>query len=155
MISSLEPVLDAYKPSWMRGIYFRACTLGDNPFEIYGMTMVKQHDGTPIHDAIEFETDVRCLSPTHPSQPERMRTGRPAPESVHMLHCYYTHSHSAVQQVLTVNMLSHQMEWRCQHKTGGQCTCFCQAMPGVCHVPRALRAFSAVSECALDPATCD
>jgi hypothetical protein len=59
LIANLEPVLDAYKPSWMRGIYFRACTLGENPFEMHGMCMVKEHDGEPLHDAIEFETDVR------------------------------------------------------------------------------------------------
>lgn len=59
LIASLEPVLNAYKPSWMRNIYFRACTLGENPFELFGMNMVKEHDGQPIRDAVEFETNVR------------------------------------------------------------------------------------------------
>jgi len=56
VVSTLEPVLDTYKPSFVNDIYFREFTLGENPFQAHHMRMVRDDHSK---QEIEFAMDVR------------------------------------------------------------------------------------------------
>mmetsp|Transcript_19224 Transcript_19224/g.53589 ORF Transcript_19224/g.53589 Transcript_19224/m.53589 type:complete len:1255 (+) Transcript_19224:214-3978(+) len=59
VVASLEPMLATFKPAFMKEIKFESFTLGEQPFQFHSMRMVRERDGEPLDNEVEFLMDIR------------------------------------------------------------------------------------------------